>query len=321
MSERIFFSQVREDPSLELELIKDGGNCLLVGSGGCTLFSLMTSQKPIVFDVIDSNPAQLFLIQLKYQVILYSKTVEDVVKFFQGELSTIEYDQVLEIVFVSLSSKCKRFWERHRDWIYQGINQIGTFEKLFHQLVESNFDFNSLFNRKHLISLFGENSVIHSKNKEFFVHFQKIFYKYENLFSINSNYFFHQVVKNKYNIKEDLPIYLKDFERLKDNINKHNIHFINDDIVDWVGNNKELEKYHLVQISNVSDWIDDSIRILFFRNLRQIINKNGTLLARRLNGDYSLRKLMSELFEEIDDWTEKDKSCFYSEILIGKSKD
>jgi len=315
--ERIFFSQVREDPALELELIKDGGRCLLIGSGGCTLFSLMTCEKPIVFDVVDSNPAQLFLIELKYQVILQSESAAEVVAFFQGELSTIDYDRMLEAILPSLSSECMMFWQRHQDWIYSGINQIGTFEKLFHQLVESNFNFNSLFNREYLISLFGENSVIHSKNKEFFVHFENIFNKYKNNFTLNSNYFFHQVVKNKYNIKGDLPIYLKDFNSLKKNTLKHKVSYKCVNIVDHVGNNKGMGEYDLVQISNVSDWIDDPTRISFFEKLTEMISKDGVVLARRLNGDYCLREMMSGLFGKIRDLTEMDKSCFYSEIVVA----
>ncbi len=42
----------------------------------------------------------------------------------------------------------------------------------------------------------------------------------------------------------------------------------------------------------------------------------GKVIIRRLNGDYNLLSLMSEYFT-VNDLTLLDKSCFYSEVIIG----
>jgi hypothetical protein len=53
-----------------------------------------------------------------------------------------------------------------------------------------------------------------------------------------------------------------------------------------------------------------------FKSIHLSLKIGGKVIIRRLNGDYNLLSLMSEYFT-VNDLTLLDKSCFYSEVIIG----
>ncbi|MEP0833323.1 BtaA family protein [Microcoleus sp. AS-A8] len=70
----IAFSQVREDPKIELRVIEQlqerQGHplrVLLVASGGCMALSLLASSAVAQIEAVDLNPAQLHLVELRRQ--------------------------------------------------------------------------------------------------------------------------------------------------------------------------------------------------------------------------------------------------------------
>src|SRR5690606_12462694 len=111
-------------------------NALIVGSGGCTLFSILNDNIERI-DVIDNNIEQIFLIELKLEVICYLKEKDKILDFFAGLFDKNLFDEIFDNIKPKLSLKCCNYWEKNKDCIYKGINQNGTFELLFKELVET----------------------------------------------------------------------------------------------------------------------------------------------------------------------------------------
>lgn len=313
MAQNIMFSQTREDPTVELFVIdklnKNNLDLFTIASGGCTLFS-MISDKIKNIDVVDISIEQLYLCQLKLSVLLYFKDPEQIVKFFQGELDKKEFDNLLEKMDVN--DLCKKFWNDNKDSLYYGINRCGKFEHLFVELAKSNFNFNKCFARENLISLFGENAVQNSKNKEFFNHFKLILENYRKLYLPENNYFYHQVLYGKYNLM-DLPPYFYTLDKIHNY--KNTIRFIRNDCCAFIKKRKNC--YDFMNLSNISDWMNENQVINFFQDAYDSLKDEGFIIVRRLNSDINLRKIVEQKFKIIED-IPFDKSCFYSEVIIGQ---
>lgn len=101
----ILFSQVREDPKIELyvnSLISNKKRYLIVGSGGCTLFSLLSvlnEDEDVIIDVIDQNINQIFLIKLKLAIIThFNGDVNNILDFFEGNFCKDKYNEIFNLL-------------------------------------------------------------------------------------------------------------------------------------------------------------------------------------------------------------------------------
>jgi S-adenosylmethionine:diacylglycerol 3-amino-3-carboxypropyl transferase len=279
---------------------------LLVGSGGCTLLSLLSVMDDnTMIDVIDNNQSQLFLIQIKIEFIKHFVNEKiGLLDFFEGRLDK----NIIEDIYRNchLLVECKEYWDNHKELLYEGINQNGVFERIFQELVVSDFNFEKVFDRNNLIDRFGEEAVIHSLNKEFYEHFKNAMRRYDN---DETNYFYQQIKYNKYNI-DYLPVYFSNLPKVVNNIGK--INYINDNIYDYIL--KTNVKYDLIHTSNITDWMDISKCKIFIDNIYQKLSINGYVIMRRLNGDYELKDLITVIEMPYD------KSEFYSEVVVGCKK-
>lgn len=309
----ILFSQVREDPSVEMEVIRrflkpKKAKIILVGSGGCTVLSLLSLDNVDEIHCVDMSESQLRLIRLKIAVICYFMEKETILKFFHGDdPKIIETLEDLEI-----SKEDKQFWRGHNKLLLKGINQSGGFEVLFQQLVASGFDFDTLFDRKALISIFGESAVVNSLNKEFSDHFRQILTTYETLYRPEDNYFYHQILYNRYH-PDCLPPYFDDLEAIQTSHSKIKYH--TSDFVKYIS--KQPDRSHdFVQTSNLTDWMSHKELHSFLQDIHRVLKPGGYVVMRRLNGDYDLEKVASTYFSL--DTTFVDRSHFYSQIVVGK---
>lgn len=308
----MIFSQVREDPNIEMHCIdllnSKNIDILCICSGGCNILSML-SDKINKIDGIDININQLFLTELKMSLCKYFSDKLAIIKFYQGEYDKDEYNNILNLL--SLSIEARKYWYCNIDKIYYGINRVGKFEQLFRDLVNSNFNYKQIFDRENLIRVFGETAVIHSK-KSFSDHFHNIINTYQNLYMPDDNYFYNQILYDKYNQKS-LPPYLNNLDNIKENLYKINL--INSSFIQFI-NNCDSESYHIIQTSNITDWINKSDMKNLILNIHRVLNKNGIVIMRRLLGDYILEEVVSKYFKIID--APLDKSHFYSEIIIAQ---
>jgi S-adenosylmethionine:diacylglycerol 3-amino-3-carboxypropyl transferase len=318
----IMFSQVREDPQIEIYALstyleKPNLNIMLIGSGGCTLFSLLSNRNITNIDVVDSNVEQLYLIQLKHVVLKTLKNTEAVVQFFEGKFDKEQCDNLMIVIRDQLSDDCAKYWQTNVDLIYCGINQCGKFEKLFCEMNKTNYDFVKVFDRKYLEKIFGKDAVAYSLNTEFSEHFANILTRYKTKSTLESNYFHHQFVCDSYSkTRSDLPPYLTNIE--KTIIYNGDIEYHNLDGMTFLHNTKSA-KYDCVHLSNIADWMSvEKVQKLLSYTYRSL-NSGGLVIVRKLNGDHNLTSSISEFFEIMPDVPE-DRSYFYKEIVIGRKK-
>lgn len=308
----ILFSQVREDPSIELYCLNQLTNAkvLLVGSGGCTALSLIANGNVQSIDIIDLNISQLYLIQLKIQLILKLQDLNKILDFYEGKLTKPEYDQIFNSI--DLSESCRDYFISHMDLIYQGINQSGVYEQLFKELITSNYDYEQVFSNRNLIQKFGLNAVKHSTITPFSVHFKQIMTKYHNNYTFNNNYFYHQMVYNSYN-RNCLPHYLQNLNELRQNLQDVQINYIHADYCEYIRYCNKT--YDLIQTSNLTDWMNEEQIDKLLSNISNKINQKNFIVLRKFNGDYDLKHLASQYFKIHYD-IPHDTSEFYNEVIV-----
>ncbi|MDD4975679.1 MAG: hypothetical protein PHY93_15085, partial [Bacteriovorax sp.] len=78
-SGQLQFAVVREDPEIECDLIKNNSQIkkiLMIGSGGCTAFSVRLMNPNIEQTLVEPNPAQIYLIKTKEKLLAENKIEE-----------------------------------------------------------------------------------------------------------------------------------------------------------------------------------------------------------------------------------------------------
>lgn len=301
----IQFSQVWQDPSVELKAVnlfnKDNIDFFIIGSGGCTLLSLLNNINIKNLFVLDSNQEQIFLIQLKMMLYYNIENKNKYILFIEGKLN---HDEVNKIFYnLNLDEKCKNYWITHIDLIYKGINKIGNFELLLKNLVNNNSNIIDN-NYSNLISNLSKTSFI--EYFDIIIETYKIYYN-----NPTDNYFYNQIINFEYG--NDLPLYLKNYNEK----NNANIYYINHDLINFM--NKTQKKFDIIQISNITDWMSEYKIIELLRDIYRRLNTNGIIILRRLSSDINLSDILNKInLYLIIDNNVIDKSFFYKEIIIAR---
>jgi len=349
----IAFSQVREDPELDLLVLESiktkDKKALVIGSGGCSILTLLLDQNIEKLDVIDANIDQIELIKLKIALLKNSNT-QEFIQFTEGQninyrnkfLNNIKNDEFFN----------KEYWKEPHNFnqLISGINQAGVFERLFKNLrdeftdcpmlIENNDEwdaaFETVFNRSNLISAFGENAVKYSMSKEFTEHFSEVMSKAIKKYQFENNYFLDQIFKGQYN--EDLPIFLDEENKKIILSNLHKLNFINKPFHEYVKETNQT--YDFIHTSNITDWLPLDILDGMYKDIYTKLNVKGKVMSRRLNGDHSLIDIVGKIFQtsknalrdhavsyqtrftenDLIDLKEEDKSFFYNEVFFGEKK-
>jgi S-adenosylmethionine:diacylglycerol 3-amino-3-carboxypropyl transferase len=319
----MLFAQVREDPLVDLFALSKTGKTdnkiLCVTSGGCTIMSLLAKSSETIknIDAIDLNQNQNYLCELKIAICsFFNDDIYDIIDCYEGNMEKEEYDDLLERL--NISEPCKNYWIENKDAIYKGVNQQGRFEQLFRELEESDYDYEKIFNREYLEKIFGKNAVENSKEREFYEHFKKVIETYEKNYLPSQNYFYYQILNDKYPAVS-LPPYLESEVSVMDlKVNSSKINYICDNFVNFLKNTQD-ESYTMINTSNLTDWLSAEKLEEFFINLKRSLCSGGTVVMRRLNGDYKLEDYANKYFEVLTD-VPIDRSHFYSEVLVCRRK-
>jgi S-adenosylmethionine:diacylglycerol 3-amino-3-carboxypropyl transferase len=323
-NDRPNFSQVREDPAVEIEIcnIVQPKSILCIASGGCTALTLATTYDNIKIDAVDISQSQLYLCELKGALCVhYSTNIEYILICFQEKgMSCFLIQKLRDLLTRGLiTQECYDFWLCHPHYLNDGINQCGKFEHIFRQLVKSNFNFDTVFDNTNLISAFGENAVQYSTRESFSNHFRNVLSKYNRMYGDNTscNYFYNQIICDKYN-KDEVPYYIG--KTTIDDINK--IQYKNCNFIEYLKKCRDRQ-YDLIQTSNITDWLTvDDIRELLYE-LSRVCSSNGAVIMRRLNSDNSLYNIINSVLCQHTQFklyicaeTYIDKSFFYNEVVV-----
>lgn len=304
------FSQVREDPTVEMGVLERmsnllNHNILVVGSGGCTAMALLGHGRSI--NLVDFNEDQLRLIRLKIEIM----------KYYRNPLPVLEgmVDMNVQSVLEISPRQDREYWNNNIDCIKTGINNCGVFEELFRELVRSDFDFDAVFSDQHLMELFGEDAVVNSAKNSFADHFRRVMNHYKSNCSLHNNYFYHQIMKGCYN-PHDLPPYFSNTNNIA--LYDDTITYINTSMTDHLETTSNT--YDMIQVSNLTDWMDVSKLNSFMVLIYNRLNDGGYVVMRRLNGDYTLVDIVSKYFAIVQNSPLLDKSYFYKEVIVAQRK-
>lgn len=124
----VLFGQVREDARVEVELLRTrlqrspGEAAFCIGSGGCTSLALLACA-PQKLCVVDVNPAQIFLIELKRAAFAHLSRRE--------MLDAMQRDArpYLPILRSYLSDGARDFWDARQKTLAHGCNGCGVADR------------------------------------------------------------------------------------------------------------------------------------------------------------------------------------------------
>ncbi len=158
-----------------------------------------------------------------------------------------------------------------------------------------NYVMDILFTNNNLNIVFSDSATKYS-SASFAEHFKKAF-----SFSFQIQ---HQNINNIFNNKP-LPI---------PNLNSSSVSF--NFIVDNMLNYSFDKNYDIIDLSNIGDWMKVEDYALILENAKRHLNPNGSLIVRKLLGDYSLKQLLKDSgFVQIEDI--RDYTYFYTECLVA----
>jgi S-adenosylmethionine-diacylglycerol 3-amino-3-carboxypropyl transferase len=347
------FSQVREDPNLEMSLLDELSarlnrplRVMVVGSGGCTALSLLAHPNVERVDAIDINPAQLHLIELRRGALAHIKL--DMQLRFIGEIDGVSPDERIAIYNSfreQLPIGTRTYWDGRLDQIGKGVQHIGQFELLLQELKEAfsdaNIDpilepakalgtsfwpqtFRDVFERAKLQQLFGAAMVGYSVSKSFAHHFSQSFATALREFHGRRNYFLNQIFRSQYDVDaEQLPPYL--IEKNQSIILGHGLERLHLHHGNFQGTMlslaEEFGPYDLIQTSDLTDWLPTTGAHALLKGVKSSLGEGGALLARRLNADHNLSQLVQNHLQ-VDTalsalFARLDRSFLYSEIVVG----
>lgn len=126
----IHYSQCWEDPKTMLNglKVKAEDDIITIGSGGDNSFALLL-ENPSSITVVDSNPAQMNLVELKIRAIQNLNYSE-----FLGFLGAKDCKSRIDLygkLRPFLSMDASSYWDNYIDYISKGVIHIGKFERFF----------------------------------------------------------------------------------------------------------------------------------------------------------------------------------------------
>ena len=136
VEERLFFAQVREDSSLDVEALKPRASdtVVVVSSGGCTALSLLAAGAGRVV-AVDLNSAQNSLVELKAAAVARLDT-DEAVAFLGGAAGCPRWRRsVYERLRDDLSPGARSYWDARRRVVGKGVLGAGVSERFIRVVV------------------------------------------------------------------------------------------------------------------------------------------------------------------------------------------
>jgi S-adenosylmethionine-diacylglycerol 3-amino-3-carboxypropyl transferase len=125
----VVFGQVREDAAVEvaaLALREPPETAFCIGSGGCTAFSLLIGA-PEKLDVVDINPAQVYLLELK-RAAFENLPYPDMLRCM-----TADARPAYPALRPCLTPEASAFWDQRGGLLVRGLNRCGIIDRKLRQ--------------------------------------------------------------------------------------------------------------------------------------------------------------------------------------------
>ena len=338
------FSQVREDPLLDLAVVAGLGRpvrALVVASGGCTVLGLLGHETLQSVRAVDPNPAQLHLLALRLAA---AEGLDlDQTRILLG-LAPGDRGAIYDALRPGLAPETRAWWDARPDQVGWGLNQVGRFEALFRDLAarvrqETGLDplvaprqtaahpawapcFERTFARGDLARVFGPAAVDYSMDRSFGDHFADVFARAAARFQPAENYFWQQVWGDSYGPPSAgrPPALTVDGAAAVRSRAAGRLILQHGPFEDALAHGP----FDFVQTSNISDWMPVPALLALLEQVAAALAPGGAWLGRRLNGDHDLQALAGRVLDvdsrECADLLARDRSFFYREVVVGRRR-
>ena len=285
------FAITREDPLIEEQLIRnmDAKNLLMICSGGDTILYLKSVLPQLSITAFDFNPYQLEHFR--------TKTSDTIIGNFE-----------------SLFLQWKRFFN---EFIVSEADTLKIFNRpeLFpEEIFKSRWwdvSFDLHFHDSFLRTMFGEAAIQHAPKGSYPRYFQKVFERGLRSNNFQQNPFLQHIFFGKY-LKT--PAYLSNRPDTSD------VDLIQGTLFDV----PEIEKFDLVQLSNIFDWSSLEEIKSTCDYLRKGMKSGSVLLVRQINNEAPIEEILGSDFicdgNMGKELVSKDRSLFYSNIIVARKK-
>jgi S-adenosylmethionine-diacylglycerol 3-amino-3-carboxypropyl transferase len=345
----VFYSQVHEDPLLELRVIdrllalrRRPLRVAIVASGGCTALSLLAHREVSAVHAVDLNPAQLHVTEFKRQALLHVPLADQWTQVGASPGGTeAERQGHYAMLRPHMPEATRAFWDARPEAVAFGVNRIGRFEQLLRAVaselralgleplvhprdvvLDARFReaFERAFDPEALETAFGAEAVQNSRLSRFSDHYAEAFSRAMWRFLPSENYFLHQAWADAYDVtRPQVPPYLQ--AETQDSIRELGADRLTLAAGDFGEAIADQGPFDLIAASNLTDWMPSSGLHGFFDGVRRSLAPGGALLARRLMGDHGLEAMMSEHLEVDGPFGKSlwlsDRSFLYSEVAVG----
>jgi len=312
----IQFAVVREDPTLEIEVLQQYPcrDLLLIASGGCTALALRSQFPTCNMTLLDPNPAQLDLVNRKQAALAQGQPSKS--------LFNIECDDPHGL------SECGNFeslFRGFRGFVYDMILSRSLFREMFESSEARPQHLQALLSSPYwpvafamhfcdplLVTMFGPDAVQHAPPGSFPKYFQQRLEQGLLREDMTDNPFLHHIFLGHY---LDRPGCLPRFLQQPVSVNPFKSR--NDSIL----NMPNFQQFDFINLSNILDWMPSAeVQKLMSRLLKEARPKT-VVMWRQLNNNRDLYQLLQKRFSFSLDWNQqlhlRDQSLFYTSVHVG----
>ncbi|WP_035297736.1 DUF3419 family protein [Brevibacillus thermoruber] len=351
----LYFAQIREDSMVERTLADRyrPETVAVVGSGGCTAFSLLRDDVQTIY-AIDVNPAQAALIELKKTAIGALSREEYLA--FAGETEGLDRQETYRRLSPLLPEYARSFWDRHPHLLTLGVNQCGATER-FYRFIAQNIRRNlygdeiwqellscrtlaeqAAFRERYLTSdawrtavrlllsktthlqFFPAFMFAQASEQDFGAFFEAMFARELESRLIGGNYFFTQLMFGTYLLDrpEGAPHYLSEDGFAAARRNLHKLRVLPLSLQQALPQMQGIDAFFL---SNVFDWSDESQRAAICAAVLGAKSREAVLLYRNMLSAPPLPEAFRERLAVDEacsrEMTGLDRSMMYRQITVG----
>ena len=313
----IQFAVVREDPLTELAIVeqKKSKSALLIGSGGCTAFSMLGARPDLKVTVFDTNSAQLALVKNKAKA-LSAKTKKQEFR----EIFGIGQEYSLGL---NSNGNFESLFRGLRHFIYDLVAPKEEFLELFQErsdpdilarIITNKFwpvAFDLYLSDSILRAMFTDAAVQHVEKGSYPQYFRKALERGLKSKDAPFNYFLHHIFLGHYldQVKK-LPLYLS----------SENRSFPIDYVLGDLRAVENLAEHDLISLSNIFDWMSADQVQETATLLSKRCPAGTTLIWRQLGHERDISTFFSEWsFDKklATDLLANDRSLFYCQFYVA----
>jgi S-adenosylmethionine-diacylglycerol 3-amino-3-carboxypropyl transferase len=325
------FAVVREDPEVEISILKQHSNqkrALLVGSGGCTVLTLRALFPQTQICILEPNPNQVDLIEKKLSI-LNCATQSDLNHHFSigsENTSSLASCGNFESLFRGFRNFIFEFVYEYKAWLSLFSGNVENRDPIIQKIVQSKYwpvAFDLFFSDSLLRCMFGEQAVQHAPPGSYPFHFKRVLENGLKHPKMHQNYFLHHIFLGHYlDQLESLPLYLQNHSATFSNDPGHSLAFqylrcFAEDVSDFGG-------FDLVSLSNIFDWMGEDQVHKVAQKLSQELSSGSWIVFRQLNHHKDFKNYFGNEIEFDDtlalELHKKDRSLFYSQLTLGRKK-